>query len=89
MTTRLGRTILIETAASAIVSSTCNFLGALIPLIAGTTISWLAIAIALLFLGLLGIAAGRAIHGSPTLWALAMVAAGGILTVAALKFRIV
>lgn len=71
-TTRLGSSILIETAASALVSSACNFLGSLIPLIAGGIRSWLAIVVALLFLGLLGVAAGKATQGSPALWALAL-----------------
>lgn len=88
-TTRLGRAVLIETITSAVVSSTCNFLGALIPLIAGTIVSWLAIVVALLFLAILGVGAGRAIHGNPFVWALALVVAGGILTFAGIKFRIV
>jgi hypothetical protein len=87
--TRLGRAILIETVTSAAVSSICNFLGALIPLIAGTIVSWLAIAVALLFLAFLGVGAGRAVHGSSYVWALALLAAGGILTLAGIKFRIV
>ena len=88
-TTRLGRAVLIETTTSAVVSSTCNFLGALIPLIAGTTFSWLAIVVALLLLAVLGVGAARAIHGNPFVWALALVVAGGILTLAGIKFRIV
>ena len=87
--TRLGRAVLIETIASAVVSSMCNFLGALIPLIAGTIVAWLAIVVALVLLALLGVGAGRAIHGSPFVWALALVVAGGILTLAGIKFRIV
>lgn len=87
--TRLGRAVLVETVASAVVSSACNFFGALIPLIAGTIVSWLAIAVALLLLAFLGVGAGRAVHGSPSIWALALVAAGGILTLAGIKLRIV
>jgi predicted membrane protein (TIGR00267 family) len=88
-TTRLGRAILIETIASAVVSSICNFLGALIPLTAGTIASWLAIAVALLLLAFLGVGAGRAVHGNPFVWAVALVLAGGILTLAGIEFRIV
>jgi hypothetical protein len=87
--TRLGRAVLLDTVASAIVSSVCNFLGALIPLIAGTVASWLAVVVALSFLGALGLGAARAVHGSSAVWALALVLAGGILTVAGIKFRIV
>ncbi len=91
-TTNLGRTILIETAIRAVVSSTCNFFGALIPLIAGAirpATSWLAIVIALVLLCGLGFAAGRAIHGNPILWLLSLLVAGVVLTVAGVKFRIV
>jgi hypothetical protein len=87
--TRLGRAVLLETLASAVVSSVCNFLGALIPLIAGTVVAWLAIVIAVSFLAALGVGAGRAVHGSSSVWALALVIAGGIPTIAGIKFRIV
>ena len=56
---------------------------------AGTIVSRLAIAAALLFLAFLSIGAGRAVHGSPFVWALALVLAGGILTIADIRFRIV
>jgi hypothetical protein len=48
-----------------VVSRTCKFPGAPIPLIFGTIVSWLAIAVALLFLAFLGVGP-LAGHGSPS-----------------------
>ena len=90
--TQLGRAVLRDTLWGAAISSVCNFLGALFPLIAGALLpqlSWLAIAAGLLALGALGVAAARATYGNPILWAAALVFAGGLLTLAGLKLRIV
>jgi predicted membrane protein (TIGR00267 family) len=90
--TQLGRAALRDTLWGAAISSTCNFLGALLPLIAGALspgFSWLAIAVGLLALSLLGVAAARFTYGNPALWASALVVAGGLLTLAGLKLRIV
>jgi len=51
--------------------------------------SWLAIAVGLLALAVLGVAAARSTYGNPILWATALVLAGGLLTLAGLKLRIV
>jgi VIT1/CCC1 family predicted Fe2+/Mn2+ transporter len=91
-TTYLGRAVLQETVRGAVLSSVCNFIGALAPLIAGALLpgfSWLAIATALLVLGALGAVAGRYTYGSPILWAVSLICAGALLTLAGLKLRIV
>jgi predicted membrane protein (TIGR00267 family) len=90
--TQLGRAALRDTPWGATISSTCNFLGALLPLTAGALLpglSWLAIAVGLLALSVLGTAAARFTYGNPALWASALVLAGGLLTLAGLKLRIV
>jgi predicted membrane protein (TIGR00267 family) len=90
--TQLGRAALRDTLWGAAISSTCNFLGALLPLMAGALsprFSWLAIAAGLLALAVLGVAAARSTYGNPVLWASALVLAGGLLTFAGLKLRIV
>jgi hypothetical protein len=90
--TQLGRAALRDTLWGAAISSICNFLGALVPLMAGALwprFSWLAIAAGLLALAVLGVAAARSTYGNPILWATALVLAGGLLTLAGLKLRIV
>lgn len=91
-TTRLGRAVLRETAAAAAISSGCNFLGALLPLLSGAVLpgpSWMAIAAAMVALGLLGAAVAHTVHGSPGRWAAVLMIAGGVLSYVGLKLRIV
>jgi VIT1/CCC1 family predicted Fe2+/Mn2+ transporter len=90
--TRLGMAILRETVWGAAISSACNFVGALLPLLAGAllpTFSWVAVAVGLLALGVLGLVAARSIYGSPIIWVVALILAGGVLTLVGLKLRIV
>ncbi len=90
--TRLGRAILLETLLGAALSSSCNFVGALVPLLAGALVpqrSWLALAVGIAVLGALGLAAGRASHGRPLLWAAALMSAGAALSAVGLELRIV
>lgn len=90
--THLGRAVLRETLWGAALSSVCNFAGALVPLMAGALApkrSWLAFAVGIGVLGALGVAAGRASHGRPVVWAAALMLAGGVLAAVGLKLRIV
>ena len=90
--TRLGQAALRDTLWGAAISCACNFLGALLPLSVGALLprfSWLAIAVGLLALGVLGAACARLTYGHPALWASALVVVGGLLTLAGLKLRIV
>jgi predicted membrane protein (TIGR00267 family) len=90
--TQLGRAALRDTLWGAAISSVSNLLGALLPLMAGALfprLSWLTIAAGLLALSVLGVAAARSTYGNPVLWAIALVFAGGFLTIAGLQLRIV
>jgi predicted membrane protein (TIGR00267 family) len=90
--THLGRAVLRETLWAAVLSSVCNFAGALVPLLAGALAperSWLAVAVGILVLGGLGVAGARATHGRLIVWVGALMAAGVVLAAIGLKLRIV
>lgn len=90
--TRLVRAALWETLQNAILSSVCNFLGALAPLIVGALLPhmpWVAIAVALALLATLGAISGHLTHGNAFLWSIALVAAGLALTWAGAEFHVV
>ncbi len=90
--TRLGQAARSDSMRAAAISSICNLLGALLPLITGALLprfSWLAIAIALLALSVLGVTAARSLYGNPILWAAALVVAGSLLTITGIELRIV
>jgi predicted membrane protein (TIGR00267 family) len=90
-TTRLGRTVLRETLSAMVVSVACNFLGALLPLLTGTLLPdlpWMAIAVALVALGALGIGIARAIYGNPLRWATVLVISGLLLTFIGVELHI-
>lgn len=68
-----------------------GFGGAMLPLALGVifpAVSWLAMAMAIAVLGLLGIAVARAVHGSPAHWAIALMAAGVLLSGAGLVLHV-
>lgn len=91
-TTRLGRAVLAESLAGAGLSSICNFAGALIPLALGALLpdpAWLAIAAAIVALGLLGAVVAHAVRGNPIRWVTGLMAAGGILTLVGLRLHVV
>jgi predicted membrane protein (TIGR00267 family) len=91
-TTRLGEVVFRDTMRAAALSSICNLLGALLPLSAGALwpqFSWLAIAAAILVLGVLGATAARITYANPFVWAATLMLAGGLLTIAGIKLRIV
>jgi predicted membrane protein (TIGR00267 family) len=81
--TKLGGAVRREAMRSALISSVCAFLGALLPMLVGAALpspGWLAVASAIVALGALGAGVGRATYGSPLWWALALVGAGLALT---------
>ncbi|MCZ2076237.1 MAG: hypothetical protein LC130_14695 [Bryobacterales bacterium] len=89
---RLGRAVLKEGLEKAGLSSVCNFAGALFPLALGAILpgpAWLAIAAAIIALGLLGTAIAHSVHGNHFRWAIGLMAAGGILTLAGLHLHVV
>jgi VIT1/CCC1 family predicted Fe2+/Mn2+ transporter len=89
--TRLGRATLYDSAGGAALSIVCNFLGALVPLFVGTllpNLSWLAPVVAIAILGGLGVGIARAIYGNPIRWAIALMLAGVLLTLAGVVLHI-
>jgi predicted membrane protein (TIGR00267 family) len=91
-TTHLGRAVFWETLWAAVLSSVCNFAGALVPLLAGALAperSWLAVLVGILVLGALGVAAARVTYGRTIFWAGALIGAGIVLAAVGLKLRIV
>jgi VIT1/CCC1 family predicted Fe2+/Mn2+ transporter len=90
--TRLGRAVLTDSLARAGISSIFNFAGALFPLLLGVILPglpWLAVAAAIVALGLLGAAISHSVHGSRFRWAIGLMAAGAALTFAGLHLHLV
>lgn len=89
--TQLGRAVLVESLVTAGIASVCTFAGALFPLLAAIVHSagaWVAIPAALLALAMLGAALARAVSGNSVLWILALVSAGGLVTLAGERLKI-
>jgi hypothetical protein len=88
--TDLGRLAASDALVATSIACSASFVGALLPLLAGTVLpgaAWLAIPLALAALGGLGFGLARVLDGSSARWAGALVAGGGALTAigAALK----
>ncbi len=89
--TRLGRAALYDSAGGATLSIVCNFLGALVPLSAGAlfpNLSWLTPLLAIAVLGGLDVGIAQAIHGNLVRWAIALMLAGVLLTLAGMQLHI-
>lgn len=89
--TRLGRAVLYDAAVGAALAIICNFLGALVPLLVGVLLpglSWVAVAVAIVILGALGIGIARAIYANPFWWALTLMLAGVLLTLVGIQLHI-
>lgn len=89
---RLGRAVLLESGAAAVVGGIAGFCGALLPLLVGVlvpSIPWLAIAAALVVLGVLGAALAIAAHGRPVVWALVLAAAGAVLAYLGMHLKLI
>jgi VIT1/CCC1 family predicted Fe2+/Mn2+ transporter len=89
----LGSDVLRESLRGALVAAATGFGGAMPPLALGVffpAVSWLAMAMAMAIavLGLLGIAVARAVHGSPAYWAIALMAAGVLLSAAGIVLHV-
>jgi predicted membrane protein (TIGR00267 family) len=89
---RLGKAALREATGRAVLASASSFCGALLPLIVGSGIPgfrWLAIAVALAFLALLGTFLGRTVYGQPLRWGGGMLFSGAALAYVGLHLKIV
>ncbi len=92
VTSRLGHVILWEATEEALIASACSFCGALPPLLFGVFLPgppWLAVAVALFALALLGIFLARTVHGSPFSWAAGLTLGGAVLTGVGAKLHII
>ena len=79
----LGKDIFRESIRGAFVAATAGFTGTLLPLMLGamfSRLSWMTIAIAVIVLGLFGIAIAREVGGNPAHWAAGLMIAGLLLT---------
>ncbi len=83
VTSKLGHVILWEATEGALIASACSFCGALLPLLFGVYLPgppWLAVALALFALAMLGVFLARTVHGSPFNWAVGLMLGGAFLT---------
>jgi len=91
-TTHLGRQILKETLRGVVVSSICNFAGAMLPLSIAMLfpqMQWIAIVIALLMLVFLGIGIASLVYGNALAWSLSLVSAGALVAFIGYKLDVV
>lgn len=82
VTTHLGTAVRREAGQAALVSSTCAFLGAGVPMLVGAVVpapGWLPVAAGILALGALGAGIGYATASSQTSWSVGLAGAGLIL----------
>jgi predicted membrane protein (TIGR00267 family) len=89
---RLGRAVLFESAAAALMGSVSGFCGALIPLLVGVivpTARWLAMITALAVLAALGVFLAKMVHGRPLRWAASLVLAGGALAYLGMQLKLI
>lgn len=89
--TRLGKLAARDSGFAALIACGCNALGALLPLLVGALVprsTWLGVSAALIALAVLGVTAARILKGNLIAWPLALVLAGGLLTLLGMKLRI-
>ena len=90
--TRLGHWALWNALSGAVVSSTCNFGGALFPLLTAALLPkpvWLSVGVTVLALALLGSLVAHTVHGSKARWGTGLAVAGGALAYVGTKLRVV
>jgi len=89
--TRLGRMVLGEAVVEALVSGSCSFVSALLPLslaAAFPAAPWLSVLVSLFLLGLLGSVLGKTVRGSPGKWSVGLIAGGLFMTFLGFGLRI-
>lgn len=90
--TRLGRWALQKAASGALASSVCNFCGALFPLLGGAFLPrpvWLAVALTMGALGVLGAVIAPTVHGSRVRWGAGLMIAGGALAFVGTRLQVI
>jgi predicted membrane protein (TIGR00267 family) len=89
--TQLGRAVLFESIIGSFVSGGCSFAGAIFPLLFAMVqpgAAWLSVGAPIAALGLLGGFLGRSVYGSAVLWAIGLIAIGGLLTFVGIQVHI-
>lgn len=89
--TRLGRAVIREAVAATGIAGAASFTGAIFPLAAGALLpgpSWIALAIAIAALALMGIRIGRVVGGSGIKWAVGLAFGGVAVAVIGLQLHI-
>jgi predicted membrane protein (TIGR00267 family) len=89
---KLGRAVLREAIAAALLSSISSFVGAMIPLLVAALVpsdGWAALVAALITLALLGAGLAKVSLGSPLYWSSTLVAGGVLLAILGAHLRIV
>lgn len=90
--TRLGGTVRREAIGATIVAGLSSFVGALIPIVVGSTLhgpSWTPVAFAIVVLGTLGCGLGATVAGSKLRWSLGLAAGGLVVAVIGSQLHIV
>lgn len=91
-TTQLGKAVRHDAVSAAILSAACNFFGTGFPLVIGVifpTTRWLALAISILALGILGIALGYNVCGSASRWSVSLMLSGLVSALIGIEVHIV
>lgn len=91
-TTQLGKAVRHDAASAALVSSACNFCGAIFPLLVGVVFPvprWLPIATAIAALGILGAALANTVYGNVIRWSVALMISGAISACIGIRIHIV
>jgi len=83
-TSRLGGEIIREAFYGTMIATAGGFSGAMLPLALGaifTTVSWMAIAVAVAVLAFLGVLVSRAVMGNPVYWAFVLMMMGVLFSI--------
>ena len=81
-TTHLGRMVLGEAVVEALVSGSCSFMSALLPLslaAAFPSAPWLSVVVSLFLLGSLGLVLGKTVRGSSLKWSVGLITGGSFM----------
>ena len=90
--TNLGRRVLLEALAKAVLAAACSLAGALLPLLLCTVLptpAWLGLATTILALGVLGALLAKSFYGSPLLWSFCLLVGGVALAFVGVKVDLV
>ncbi len=91
-TTQLGRAVLLESVSDAVISGTFSFAGSLPPLVLAIALPanpFISVVIPIALLGVMGFVLGKAVSGSPILWAICLLFGGAVITFLGYWLRLV